>query len=118
MTTTTDAALHQAIDIARRLSPRDRAQLITVLVRELAEPTNTLQGAAPQTTEKQVEGEQLSTKAQPSTSVAEASTAASPAYSGAGGEAWDHLFRVMDEISALPRTGPLSPMEDLMQGRR
>ena len=30
--TTTDSTLHQALTIARRLSPRDRAQLISTLV--------------------------------------------------------------------------------------
>lgn len=38
MAATTDTTLHQVIDIARRLSPRDRAQLIAVLAQELAEP--------------------------------------------------------------------------------
>lgn len=41
MTTIDESTLHQAIKIARRLSPRDRAQLIAVLVHELAEPTVT-----------------------------------------------------------------------------
>lgn len=36
--TTADTTLRQALDIARRLAPRDRAQLIAVLAQELAEP--------------------------------------------------------------------------------
>lgn len=127
MATTTDSTLHQALDIARRLSPRDRAQLITVLVRELAEPTNTPQAAETQTSDKPAEdpwdvmdriGKHLSAKGQLSNSGAGASAAANTTQASGGGEAWDHVFRVMDEISVLPRTGPLSPMEDLMQGRR
>lgn len=37
MTTATEPTLQQALTVARRLSPRDRAQLITVLVQDLTE---------------------------------------------------------------------------------
>jgi hypothetical protein len=40
MTTAADMTLRQALDIARRLSARDRAQLIAVLAQELVEPAS------------------------------------------------------------------------------